>query len=61
MSARDDDVLIGEADGIHIREHGGDVDDFDYVLAGPSRGEFAFHAPEIPDLMEMLEHMLGDG
>lgn len=58
MSTRDDDPLIGEAEGIHIGEHDGE---FDYVLAGPDRGEFAFDAPEIPDLMEMLEHMLGDG
>ena len=58
MSARDDDVLIGERDTIRIEEHDGE---FDYVLRGPDRGEFAFDAPEVPDLMEMLDHMLGDG
>ena len=59
MSARDDDVLIGEQGEIRIEEYGGE--EFDYLLTGPDRGEFAFRAPEIPDLMEMFEHMLGDG
>ena len=58
MSARDDDVLIGERGELRIEESDGE---FDYVLMGPDRGEFAFNAPEVPDLMEMFEHMLGDG
>lgn len=53
-------MLIGDAGDVHVKRYDGEGE-FDYVLAGPNRGEFALHTPEIPDLMEMLEHMLGDG
>jgi len=60
MSKREDDLLLGDADGIGIRE--GEHDEpFDYYLVGPDRGAFGFDAAEIRDLRSLLERTLGDG
>lgn len=59
MSARDDDLLVGDPDGLAVRD--GKDERFDYYLVAPDRGEFGFDAPEVPDLRELLKHMVGDG
>lgn len=60
MSTRDDDLLVGEPDGLGIRS-GDDGETFDYYLVAPDRGEFGFDAAEIRDLTSMLDRTLGDG
>jgi hypothetical protein len=60
MSTRNDDLLIGEPDGLGIRS-GGDDEAFDYYLTAPERNEFGFDAMEIADLISLLERSLGNG
>jgi len=59
MSTRDDDLLVGDPDGIGVES----VEDgrFDYSLVGPERGEFGFDAAEVQEIRELLDHTLGDG
>lgn len=52
-----EDPIVGDAEGISI----GDGDQFDYVLSRPDGGEFGFDAAEISDVVDLLEHMHGDG
>lgn len=59
MSTRDDDLLIGEPDGLGIRS--GDDEAFDYYLTAPERGEFGFDAAEVKELTSMLDRTLGNG
>lgn len=60
MSTRDDDLLVGEPDGLGIRSGDGD-ETFDYYLVAPDREEFGFDAAEIRDLTSMLDRTLGNG
>lgn len=60
MSTRDDDLLVGEPDGLGIRS-GDDAETFDYYLTAPDREEFGFDAAEIKELTSMLDRTLGDG
>lgn len=60
MSTRKDDLLIGDPDGLGIRD-GNDDEQFDYYLVDPDRGEFGFDAVEIQDIRSMLQRTLGDG
>lgn len=60
MSTRKDDLLLGDPDGIGIRD-GDDGEQFDYYLVGPDRGEFGFDAKEIQDIRSLLDRTLGDG
>jgi hypothetical protein len=60
MSTRNDDLLIGEPDGLGIRS-GDDAEAFDYYLTAPERNEFGFDAMEIADLISLLERTLGNG
>jgi hypothetical protein len=53
----DEDPIVGDAEGISI----GEGDQFDYELSRPGGGEFGFDASEIPELVDLLEHMHGDG
>ncbi|MFC6906346.1 hypothetical protein [Halalkalicoccus tibetensis] len=60
MSTRDDDLLVGDPDGIGI-ESAQDDERFDYYLVGPDRGEFGFDAAEVQDIRELLDNVLGNG
>ena len=60
MSTREDDLLLGDPDGIGVR-NGDDDEQFDYYLVGPDRGEFGFDAAEIQDVRTLLDRTLGDG
>lgn len=60
MSMRDDDLLVGESDGLGIRS-GDDDEAFDYYLVAPDREEFGFDAAEIQELSSMLDRTLGNG
>lgn len=60
MSTRKDDLLLGDPDGIGVR-NGDDEERFDYYLVGPDRGAFGFDAKEIQDIRSLLDRTLGDG
>lgn len=60
MSTRNDDLLVGDPDGLGIRS-GDDDEAFDYYLIAPDRDEFGFDAREVADLTSLLERTLGNG
>lgn len=59
MSTRDDDLLVGDPDGIGIES--APDEEFDYYLVGPDRGEFGFDAAEVQEIRELLDNVLGNG
>jgi hypothetical protein len=60
MSTEKDDILIGDADELGIRE-GEDDEPYEFYLVGPDRGAFGFDAREVQDIRSMLDRTLGDG
>ena len=52
-----EDPIVGDAEGISI----GEGDQFDYALSRSEGDEFGFDASEIPELVDLLKHMHGDG
>ncbi|ADJ15519.1 hypothetical protein [Halalkalicoccus jeotgali] len=61
MSTRDDDLLVGDSDGIGVRSTESEDEPFDYYLVGPDRGEFGFDAAEVQEIRELLDNTLGNG